>query len=74
MKVKIAYLQTPSKIGPFTALTTVSPETVKTSAIYRLEDGSLGVDIAGVTYIIPSANVKLMAVEKSENVTEIKRK
>ena len=75
MKVKIAYLQAPTRIGPYTAVTTVDQATLKTATdISRLVDGSLAVTIADITYIINSANIKIMAVERMDNVTEIKRK
>ena len=74
-RVKLAYLHTPTKIQAFGGITTVSKETIKTATnIYRLEDGSIAIDIDDITYIIGAANIKVMAVERSDGTTEIKKK
>lgn len=63
-RVKTVYLQTPTKIGPYSAITTIDPRTMtKASSMLRLEDGSVSVTIDDIIYIIPSANVKIVALE-----------
>ena len=74
-KVRIAYLQAPTRIGPYTAITTVEKKTMPTATdISRLDDGSLAISIDDVIYIISAANVKIMAVENKDKPVEIKRK